>query len=312
MFKIFLPFIRRFTVQLGTYIENLDVNKMQYAVSGQHIAWGVKWSEVEAVRGIHDWSLYDPQYESIGDYPHRITVKMTPEWARIDERKEFACSPPKREYWENFVWFIVEVLHRYRPSAIEIWNEPDVDPTIMIKSHTDFYGGWGGMSREYAEFVEYIYNYLKPVWFPSITIMGGALMLDGEDQWQFATDLIEYGKFDVLSFHAYPGFCAENYDVPLEKADRLTQIYKDLGKKRPPFWLSETSYRTPDLCDGFYEQQAQYLKHLFYNASKHNIRLISWYTLANNNWDHTDLVSSKYSTIDPRKPVYYEFKSKFR
>ena len=62
MSKIFLPHIARNVAPLpiiSAYIENVSASRMQYAVPGQHIAWGVKWSEVEAVKGVFDWSLYD-------------------------------------------------------------------------------------------------------------------------------------------------------------------------------------------------------------------------------------------------------------
>jgi hypothetical protein len=165
----------------------------------------------------------------------------------------------------------------------------------MIPEHTDYYGGWGGMSREYAEFVKYVYNYLKPVWCPDTTIMAGALMLIGEDQWQFAADLIEYGEFDVLSFHNYSH--VRMYDMAFEKADRLRKMTDR------PLWLSETGYEWSDdwgtMPDSFEWEQAFYLKQLAFGARAHGIDYVAWY---DNNWRHCELVE------DGRKKLaWYEF-----
>ena len=292
--NVYLPFIAHNTTPkpvLSTYLENVTASRMAYAVPGQHIAWGVKWSEVEKVRGVYDWSLYDGQHANIGEYPHRITVKMTPEWARIEERKEFACAPMKPEYYWHFGNFVLEVILRYKPYAIELWNEPDVDPRIMIPSHTDYYGGWGGMSREYADFTVWTYKSVK---VPGVTIMAGALMLIGEDQWQFAADLIEYGQFDVLSFHNYSH--GRLYDMPFEKADRLRTMTDK------PLWLSETAYQTTELYDDFEWEQAHYLEHLVEGAKAHDIEYICWYTLAQNGWRNTDLVMDGH-----KKLAWYSF-----
>jgi len=313
MFKIFLPFIQRFTLQLGTHVANPSDSKMQYAVPGQHVAWVIEHDKVEVRENslslsYYDWTEYDKQFEAIGGFPHWIQIKYVPEWMRTIPEKR--CSPPRPEFWSTFLNFLSRVITRYKPFAIEIWNEPEILPEEVDDFWMNIYGCWPDGAL-FGQMLNVIYPILK-IHHPKTTIMGGALMLDNDYHFEFAKQMIQEGQFDVLSFHSYSGWCSDDYSAPLEKADRLTQIYKDLGKKRPPFWLGETAYRVPELCDGFYDRQAEYFNYIFKNAVRHNIRLISWYTLANNNWEHTDLVSNKYSTIDPRKPVYYEFKSKFR
>ena len=200
----------------------------------------------------------------------------------MDGLEAYACAPPKPEYWFDFGYFVGEVIDRYHPYAVEIWNEPDVDPTKMIESHTDYYGGWGGMSVEYAEFVSDVYRHVKP-YYSYVTIMAGALMLIGEDQWQFAADLIKYGKFDVLSFHNYTQ--GREYDTAFAKADRLRTMTD------ATLWLSETGYQWDDdwgeMPDTFEWEQAFYLKHLVDGALAHDIKSTTWY---DHNWRHCNLV----------------------
>jgi hypothetical protein len=106
-----------------------------------------------------------------------------------------------------------------------------------------------------------------------------------------------YGQFDVLSFHAYPGFGQKNYDEPLRKAEKLMQF----TDKR--LWLSETAYRTREWYANFEQEKKEYLAYLWKYALDYRIHMIMWYTLANNNWDFTDLVLKSI-----KNPAWYLFR----
>ena len=296
MTKIYLPHIARNvhpTPRLGTFVEGIDANKMSHAVPGQSIGWLALWSVIQQDYEYLDITNMDAAYELISGYPIWIQCKNSPPWAQSIEG--LPCSPPLREYWQDYADFVMFIIDLYHPFMVEIWNEPEPTPEERAEDLIGYIGCWGDGTL-YGEFVKYVYEYVKPH-RPDTIIAGGALMLT-YDGWEFAEDFINAAEMDVLSFHAYPVHPYKNYNDPIIKAQKL----RDMTDK--PLWLTETSYRyLGDEPSAEFEQcQVEYLRYVYNEAYKYGIEFVNWYSLANNNWCHTDLVEA-----DRRKPVWYEF-----
>ena len=285
MSKIFLPHIARNvhpTPRLGTFVEGIDATKMSFAVPGQSIGWLANWSVIQQEQDFLNMTKLEAAYQLIGDHPHWIQVKNSPPWAQSIEG--LPCSPPKREYWEDFADFVVFIIDWYRPFMVEIWNEPEPKPEEIPTELIGVVGCWGDGTL-YGEFVKYVYNYVKPA-NPDTIIAGGALMLNSQECWEFTEDFLKVAEMDVLSFHSYPIHPWCNYDDPLIKAQNLRKL------TNKPLWLTETSYKyAGDEPDEVFEQcQADYLRYVYNEAGRVGIEFVNWYTLANNGWRHTDLV----------------------
>lgn len=278
--------------RLGTFIENINATKVTHAVQGQHIGMLVRWDEVEKTFGSYDWSIPDEQYQHVeGGFPIWIQCKNTPAWARL--YPELPCSPPLPEYYWDFATFVRNAVLRYKPFAVEIWNEPDA-PQFYLDWPSSVNGCWDN-GTQYGEFIQDIYPEIKRG--TDVTVMSGALMMGTTSQFIFASDMLKVAAADVVSFHSYSDN-VDNFDFPLIKADYLKK-HTDR-----PLWLSETSYQTMfGSTAQFEEEQAKYLRQLYNNAMAHGIEFVNWYTLAFNGWRHTDLVD----VTGRRKPAWYEF-----
>lgn len=288
-------------VALGAYLEVIRANepRLQWAKPNGIIGTGINFSVI-------NWEQLDMVYTQLEEQNLRYTIqiKFVPPTWRVYPEKE--CSPPKPEYYDDFARLVIEVLDRYDPYLISIWNEPEPTPKELPPGWDHYIGCWGDLEKEYfggedyGKFLAYIYPIIKNA-HPDITIAGGELVfsLYNERDKQFAKGLVKYGMFDEFAFHSYPSWPYPSYDYPFMQAE----FARTLTDK--PLQLSETSYACDDAyydCSdpAFLEAQAKYLEHILDGALAERIVLIRWYTLANNGWRNTDLV---YRNIP--KPAYY-------
>lgn len=195
------------------------------------------WSSVEPVNnGGYNWgAVADLEVElavtqQAGMQPILI-VRSTPSWAQLVPGA--ACGPIKQVYFEAFGDFLVAAVERYSGPPyyvrhFEIWNEPDVDPTLVPGDQ--IYGCWGDKNDPlyggefYGEMLKVVYPMMKNA-NPDITVLVGGLLLDCDprnpppgkncEPSNFLEGILTAGAknaFDGVSFHAYD-FYNDSFDT---------------------------------------------------------------------------------------------------
>lgn len=185
----------------------VEINREQVArtgsrVSDANLSWvrynAILWSEVEAVQGVRDWSVLADietelqQLNAMGATPV-VIVRGTPDWAQ--QLPGTHCGPIKPEAMDRFASFMHELVAHYSqpPYNIfywEIWNEPDVDPSL-IPSEFPF-GCWGDQhdpyygAGSYAEMLKHAYPAIKRA-NPQAQVILGGLMMDCDATRQVST-----------------------------------------------------------------------------------------------------------------------------
>lgn len=176
----------------------VEINRGQLARTGSRVrdanlSWvrynAILWSEVEPVPGIRDWSaLHEVETElvqinAMGATP-LVIVRGTPVWAQ--QRPNTQCGPIQHEALDAFASFLYDLVARYSAppynvSYWEIWNEPDVDPTLVPEILP--FGCWGDEDDPYygggyyAEMLQRVYPAIKQA-NPNAQVIMGGLMLD--------------------------------------------------------------------------------------------------------------------------------------
>jgi len=306
-FTVNLPIVynRYPKVVLAAYLEGIrkDDPDFKFAKPGGIIGTYITFSDLS-------WDRPDMAIGEIEKHglQYTIQIKNAPvEW-RVYPDKE--CSPPKPEYYTAYAQRVIEVLDRYDPYTISIWNEPEPAPEELGNGMDYYIGCWGDLNAEYfggeefGKFMAHIYPIIKEA-HPNMTIVGGELMFSmyNDRHKKFATGFAKYGMFDRFSFHAYPGWPSSGLtSYPFIQAN----FARTLTDK--PLELSETSYSCEDAwydCSNpaVEKEQAVYLKNLLEKAYDNEIVFIRWYTLANNGWRNTDLV---WKSVP--KPAWYIYK----
>jgi hypothetical protein len=170
-------------------------------------------------------------------------------------------SPPKPEYYEKYVEFVVDLYERYHPWGIEVWNEPDC-PTYSVPPENQwFYGAWVNnedyyqAGRDYGELLAMVYSVLSGT---GCQILGGALqnghVVQGRE---FLRGMLETGLCDYVSTHIYP-FYGDNFKQIVEQALQSVQSMTD-----KPLFISETALLTKgEDTEAFKIAQAYYLSWL--------------------------------------------------
>lgn len=96
----------------------------QFGVKSSRMA--ASWREIEAVRGVYDWSWIDGDVNNAvarGIEPYVLVVN-TPGWARADGQPSH-FGPPTEESAPYFIAFCTALAQRYlgKVTRYEIWNE---------------------------------------------------------------------------------------------------------------------------------------------------------------------------------------------
>jgi hypothetical protein len=290
---------------------------------------GVMWSEVEPVRGApYNWAAlasFDSALanaKAAGLIPVPI-IRGTPSWAAAAPS---GCASISDEYFADYARFMAALVQRYKNdvSYWEIGNEPDVD-WRLIQSDSPF-GCWGNIDDPYYGGERYgrMLMTVAPAMRaanPSVQIVNGGLLLDrplttnptyGHPE-QFLEGMLRAGaanSFDILAYHSYPWYIAENYDSDtyfgdawpavggwsLGKANYVRTIMARYGVSKP-LWLNETGLICVEvfadcapLSTSFFEAQADYLVRVMSRAAAANIRQVSWYTLDGPGWRGSGLL----------------------
>jgi len=230
----------------------------------------VHWADVEAVRGVYDWSIPDanaPRWVEASSKGFNIlgNIRTTPTWAQL--YPGYFCGPMQAQYFDEFAEFVYQVVSRYSvpPYNVkywEIWNEPDVDhnlsgPQIHFGCWGDpndpFYGG-----GYFAEMLKIIYPAVKRA-NPEAKVLVGGLALDCSPDKEnrsclsskYFEGILRYGGgdyFDGVNFHSYDSF-SYTWGAPYE--DNLGKYHNNTN------WNSQWNVNGPVLIE-----KANYLKSL--------------------------------------------------
>lgn len=297
-YHTFLPVIMQGQPQkplpLGCQIEGHVGNRAKWIVPSRQYQIGVKWRDVEKDKGERDWSGYDLDFEALSGQRVTVGIKCVPEWARL--WSGYVGSPPMAHYYSELARFIMALIERYHPDAIELFNEPDVDRDAA-KWAEEYFGAWcvnndfyrGG--RLYGQCLDTVYPILHEA-YPGVRIIAGALMAH-DSSLTFLDGAIAGGlQCDAVSFHKYVGL-GGNFNAAFEFALSVT------NRINKPVVLSETSVTATEDSDLLKTEQADYLKYLLDNVDNSSIECIQIYSLANNLWMNTDLVRD-----DKPTPMY--------
>ena len=221
-------------IEINRKMADADLSLVDQAGAGWIRVNGLIWSDVEPFEGRRDWTTIQYLENLLVDASEQglktiLIVRSTPLWARIEQGSQ--CGRISEEKFQAFADFMTDLVNRYSvpPYNVkywEIWNEPDVDPTIV--RFDSIYGCWGDQNDIYNG-GQYFGSLLKAV-YPKIKsaqsdvkIVVGGLLLDCDPinppEWplgsglfrdcsssRFLEGILESGaadSFDAVSFHAY-------------------------------------------------------------------------------------------------------------
>ncbi len=201
----------------------------------------VAWSLVETSQGARDWS-------GLGSLPDELTtaqgygfspilvIQSTPSWAQA--LPGYSCGRLKADAIPAFAEFIYDLVirysvHPYNVKYWEIWNEPDVSPTVVSAPDSGF-GCWGDENDPYygggyyTDVLKAVYPRIKAA-DPAAQVIVGGLLLDcnptlpgacppfdpangkhGDRPAKYLEGILRHNGandggqyFDGISFHAY-------------------------------------------------------------------------------------------------------------
>jgi hypothetical protein len=146
-------------------------------------------------------------------------------------------------------------------------------------------------AREYANLLNTVYPVIKQV-SPNTIIIAGALMRPDNGWWELVNTFAP-NSYDAISFHYYHRWPYVSISDTCKQAEYLAQFSDNV-------YLTETAIRCSGNCDAIFLQgQVSYFQSLY---TSNCIDMFSWYTLANNYWDNTDMI---YDSI--KRPAWYEY-----
>jgi hypothetical protein len=303
-FKLFLPMVvsdphTRLGVQIETALDGLVDSSLPYLVGGSVAQIPVYWERVEQSRGVYIWpSNIDHNVVALTGHDLIMGARMAPAWARIDTAKN--CSAVRRDCFPDYANFLAAVAKRYHLFAIEIWNEPNVDPGEVGDDVSSYYGciGRGYESgKYYGEMLKAVYMGIKRA-NPQTQVLAGALFMGWDTA--FIQGMVEAGQFDCISYHAYPVDLVDTFDLAYRKAYLIHGIAPGV-----PLWLTETSLLSDSGGADFEERQAKYLAYILDDVKNRESQImgINWYTLYGGGWRNSDLAAK-----GRKKPAWWRYK----
>jgi polysaccharide biosynthesis protein PslG len=210
----------------------------------------VPWSDVEAVRGSWNWSLYDAQYGRIiraGLRPLLVAIGA-PCWTRPGR----PCSPgpPDPQYGPEWSQYVHRLTARYSAVGVEVWNEPNIVP--MWPPYPD--------PARFAALLDLAYRAVKGV-NPELPVVSGGLFSTnrsgsyGIADSSFLAGLYRAGagdEMDAIGAHPYPRIGGDvsggrpRYDLAAteQALNRLRSVRNAAGHPRTPIWITEVGVST--------------------------------------------------------------------
>ena len=191
-----------------------------------HGAW-IHWSEVEPNEGDRDWGAIASEEQkllnaSVYSFEPIVLVRSTPAWAQ--RFPGISCGQILPDKLDEFAAFMGDLVTRYSQDPYnvkywELWNEPDVAPSLVPPDST--HGCWGDLTdefyggRDYGEMLKVVYPAIKAA-DPEAQVLVGGLLLDCDPENEsvscdqkpslYLKGILEStagDSFDGVSFHSY-------------------------------------------------------------------------------------------------------------
>jgi hypothetical protein len=305
----------------------------------------ILWSEVEARQGQRDWSRVawrEAELRALGDrnLSPILIIRGTPAWAQAAPGS--SCGPIRPEALDAFADFVAEAVRRYSapPYNIrywELWNEPDIDPTMVGRDSV--FGCYGNLSDPdfgggaYAELLKRVYPAIKQA-DPQAVVISGGLWLQCDPSLKSQTQPCLSSRFlegflkngggafvDVIAYHAYSYWNRDGKDwnaetpgwshrggVFLGKLDLIRTTMHAYGVRKP-ILMNEGGllcWRSSPLCQvpEFYNDQANQVVRMFTRTWAQGLWGSVWFTLEGPGWQEGGLLDANQA---PR-PAYATFK----
>jgi hypothetical protein len=198
---LFLP-IAMHTFPLRTVfgIESSKLTTSSVGIAAAGASWVRKnalvWRDVEPTKGARNWNAVAAlEQELLAARSQHLAVILVvrgvPDWARRPEsmgsdKNPSQCGPVRDDQLAAFARFMRDAVARYSASPYqvlywEMWNEPDVDPSLVVSNSVfgcygdktdEYYGG-----DDYARMLQAVHPVAKAV-NPHVQIVVGGLLMD--------------------------------------------------------------------------------------------------------------------------------------
>jgi hypothetical protein len=295
-YTIFLPLMLspiNANQRLGAYWWSGSEISRQYIVYNQWGKLDSPWMEIEAQQGIYVWPvILDNNVRELQNNgsPILINFHNSPLWA---VSSKIPCRLPDAQYVDDFINFVSATIDRYNPTAIEIWNEPE------IPNYASEVAGWccGCIDNplEYTGFLNQVYDAVK-LKYPHVIIIGGALTQDNSE-WArifFSSN----PHMDAVSFHYYQNY---NHIYPNLDTSGLQARIADINNRtNVPVWMTETSFLCNEkynpCLETFRPQQEQWLN-LVYPLS--GVEKLFWFSQNEVWWNRCNMLHERANILYP-------------
>jgi len=353
---IYLPLVmRNFPLQtlFGAEMAQLTSGGGLDQMAAANISWtrrnAVLWSAVEPDEGERNWSALaslESELQNASSKGMRVIliVRSTPQWARKIAGPGSYCGPIHQNKLPAFGNFMRALVARYSvpPYNVkywELWNEPDVDPSLVPADSV--FGCWGDQNDDYygggyyAEMLKVVYPQIKAA-DPQAQVLIGGLLLDcdpgtvcvGDRAPKFLEGILRRNGandggnyFDGANFHAYDYYQGQSgqYSNPnwqsawnttgpvlIAKAQFIQGLLNTYGVSGKFLINTEAALICPGCSsnDPTYETtKAYYVAQAYAAAIAQGLRANIWYSVLG--WRNSGLLNPA-PDLSPR-PAYTAF-----
>ncbi|MBA3530524.1 MAG: hypothetical protein H0T73_01195 [Ardenticatenales bacterium] len=261
--KLYLPTMRQnHPLQPSIFGAEINISHAEVAQKGRaaNLYWtrynGIRWSEVEAVQGVRDWTQVNAESIELRYIVSKgltpiVVVRGTPNWAQLIPGA--ACGPIRAEHLDAYADFVGEVVTRYsqHPYNIHHWelgNEPDISIQQLAGNGNSMFGCWGVEGdpyfggEYYAEMLKRVYPAIKRA-DPTAQVLIGGLLLDCDptnppankscESARFLEGILRNGGgnfFDMVAYHGYVFWANNRVDWSQHDSNWQTRGGAVLGK----------------------------------------------------------------------------------
>ena len=316
---------------VGTYSWSIGISNLPESKGSWVRPEPVMWSAVEPQRGERRWEVLaglEKELQAAASQGKQVilVVLSAPTWAQLVQGS--ACGPILPSEYQAFANFLRDLVSRYStpPYAVhywEIWNEPDVDPSLV--SGDSLYGCWGDQTDwyygggRYADLLKVVYPQIKSA-DPGAQVLVGGLLLGcnplggsicpGENAkpGRFLEGILRNGGaayFDAVSYHAFDAYRGSlgwygsgGWDsswtttgpVLVAKGRFLRDTLNAYGAGDKPLLATEASvFTTEPTCDSNCElTKAYYMPQMIASTMAEGFQASLWYCVSCG-WRHVDL-----------------------
>lgn len=326
---------------------------IQRRVNELQMSWvrvtGLRWRDVEPVEGGYQWDHPRTQFfesflitaSQLGLKP-TVIIEQSPRWATI---LPTSCSAIRQDKLDEFANYLTAVVNRYKqpPYNVHSWelfNEPDVDPSLV--GEDSGYGCWGDINDPYyggerfGEMLQVAAPAIRAADPTATIVFGGLLLAEAETAnpalghpERFLQGALVSGAadaFDVVSYHVHHQYVGPVYNyggagmggswdawggVTKGKPNYLNSVMANYGVSKA-LWMNEGALRCPswhpDCVSNlslFLDTQGQFVPRELSRTLSVGVRQFSWYTLQWSLWDEVGLLNYDGT---PR-PAFTSYKS---